>query len=167
MVDTTTYPGGITINNGEIVSVYSADDVGAALGLPSGYLTNGLYVVLSANNSYWIDRLVAKPKTKKIGREYLYIPEFDDDQIARVALTGNYNDLYNRPIIYTDIVRYNNPQSLSSTQKSTARNNIDVYSKSEVDNKIGSGVNLSGYAKTSEVQTMISNAIGNAIGGSY
>ena len=50
--------------------------------------------------------------------------------------------------LYPDTIRYTVTQNLSSEDKANARNNIDVYSKTEID-------------------AIIAAAIGNAIGGSY
>ena len=69
--DTISYPGGVTINNGEIVSIYSADDTNTALGLPSGYLTNGLYFYYIAAEELWMRRLVAAPKIVKLGSKFI------------------------------------------------------------------------------------------------
>lgn len=69
--DTISYPGGVTINNGEIVSIYSADDTNTALGLPSGYLTNGLYFFYIASEEQWMRRLVAPSKIVKLDSKYI------------------------------------------------------------------------------------------------
>jgi hypothetical protein len=70
-IDTNTYPGGVTICNGEIVSIYSADESNAALGLPSGYLTNGIYFFYNTTTECWISRLTAPSKVIKIDERYL------------------------------------------------------------------------------------------------
>lgn len=201
-IDATTYAGGIDAGGGVMI-VYSQDDLNTALGLPAGYITNGTYFVYIVDAQY-TNRLVAPPKVIKIDSKYLSIQASDIDGLSSVAISGNYNDLYNQPTIHTDVVRYNMTQTLSSNAKSTARTNIDVYSKaevdskidrveeniyaqdyvpswilngyakttdvyskSEVDDKIANGIDLSEYAKTTDVETMISEAIGSAIGGSY
>jgi hypothetical protein len=177
-IDTSAYPGGITIRNGEIVSIYSADDANAALGLPAGYLTNGLYFFYdtSESNSRWVSRLTARVKIKKIDNKYFDINVNNIDGLAYVAITGDYNALSNRP---TDMIHYNSYQSISASKQKNVRNTIDVYSRSEVDSKIASVNNnidlspyaktadLDVYAKTADVETMITTAIGAAIGGSY
>lgn len=63
-------------------------------------------------------------------------------------------------------VRFDKIQTLTTAQQQNARTNINVYSKTEVDSKIAS-VDLSEYPKTTAVETMIEEAIGAAIGGSY
>ena len=40
------------------------------------------------------------------------------------SFSGNYNDLRNKPTIYSDVVRYGSSQSLTNTQKVQARTNI-------------------------------------------
>lgn len=157
-LDTTTYAGAIAFGSA-IVVVHSSDDLSAALGLPAGYVTNGIYFVYIIDEGY-VSRLVAPPKITKIDSKFINIDK-DNIGLHSVAFSGNYNDLYGKPTVYTDVVRYNTTQSLSSTYKANARTNIDVYSKSEVDTKIA------GYAKTTDVEALISNAIGTAIGGSY
>lgn len=42
--------------------------------------------------------------------------------------SGSYADLTNKPTIYTDVVRYNTSQSLTSTQKSNVKTNIGIGS---------------------------------------
>lgn len=168
--DTTSYPGAIAVDVG-VVIVHTADDLNAALGVPAGYITNGTYFVLVTTDTNYTNRLVAPAKITKIDEKFL--PEMSVDSLGLhyVATSGDYYDLYNRPPVYTDVVRYDTSQALDSSSKQRARNNIDVYSKSEVDSKIanagGSAPDLSAYAKKTEVSTMIANAIGAAIGGSY
>lgn len=138
IIDTTTYPG--TINLDEYVMiVYSSDDLNTALGLPSGYLTNGTYFNLVVDSVY-TTRLISHYKIQKIDEKYL-------PKLHAVATSGSYNDLSDQPTIYTDVIRYTY-QYLSSAYQATARTNIDVYSKSEVNNKI-------------------TEAISGAIGGTY
>lgn len=55
----------------------------------------------------------------KLSKEY--IPDLG---LSPVATSNDYWDLDNRPNIYTDVVRYNVNQSLSTTQKEQARSNI-------------------------------------------
>lgn len=43
-----------------------------------------------------------------------------------VATTGSYWDLYDQPVVYSDVVRHGTYQSLSDIQKSTARSNIGI-----------------------------------------
>ena len=176
-IDSTQYPGALDVDSG-IIIVYDADILNAALGLPNGYLTNGTYFVSiqTATGFFnYTEHLVIPARASKIDMSYINLNfqeignEFiKNDIFHRVAISGEYNDLYNKPTIYTDVIRYNADQSLGSSAKQRARNNIDVYSRSEIDAKITSGgVDLSAYAKTSDVETMIANAIGSAIGGSY
>jgi hypothetical protein len=160
--DTVTYPGAITLNN-EIIIVHTEDELNAALGLPDGYLTNGVYFVLGTDNEVYVEYLVSKPDIIKIDGKF--IKELSDGLHA-IATSGSWYDLIDKP----GIVSYTESQGIPSSNQRIARNNIDVYSKSEVDNKIANAapsVNLNAYAKTTEVETMINTAIGTAIGGSY
>lgn len=141
------FEGMISIDNG-IVTVYDAELLNNALGAPSGYITNGTYFALITDGNGGVvqhtDRLVAPSKIIKMDSKYL-----DLSELHNVAKTGNYYDLNNRPEFYSDVVRYSITQHLNASQKQTARNNIDVYSKSEVDSKISSGggsADLTGYA---------------------
>lgn len=171
-IDSTSYPGAYAM--GGVIIAYSAEETNAALGLPAGYLTNGTYFAHQTydNHANYTNRLVAPTKITKIDEKFLPNMNVDVSSLGLhpVAISGNYNDLNNKPEFYSDVVRYEVSQSLSAYQKQTARNNIDVYSRAEVDSKISSGGNstdLTDYAKKSEVETMISEAIGSAIGGSY
>ena len=150
--DVMSYPGAFIVDGGVVIA-HTADELNAALGVPAGYITNGTYFVRVSYDDGevdYTDRLVAPSKIMKIDGKFI---DFNWD-LHNVAFTGNYYDLLNRPVVYEDVVRYAFNQGLSSTQKSYARNNIDVYSKSEVDQKIansGISVDLSGYAKTSDL----------------
>lgn len=156
--DTTTYPGAFTIDD-YVVVVHDTDTLSTALGIPTGIYTNGVYFWLYTEEGY-ISRLVSPPRIAKIDGKYL---DTENMGLSSVAFTGNYNDLSNKPTIYNDVVRYTTTQSIASNHKQIARNNIDVYSKSEVDAKIGGGINLSNYA----TKEYVDNLIGTAIGGSY
>ena len=50
-----------------------------------------------------------------------YLPDLG---LAPVATSGNYQDLKNKPTIYTDVVRYGTSQSLNTANKTQARTNI-------------------------------------------
>lgn len=141
-IDSTTYVGALNIYGGVIIA-YSADDLNAALGLPTGYITNGTYFGYASDTDTYTNRFTAPRRITKIDGEYL-----DNSGFASVAFTGDYHSLLNTPTIYTNVIRYDVIQGLHSTYKSNARKNIDVYSKSEVDTKIA-------------------EAISGAIGGSY
>lgn len=148
--DTTTFAGAISVDGGGVVIVYSSDETNAALGLPSGYLTNGIYFAYMGNGGEPVctDRFVAPTKVTKIDEKFLPAVDVDLDNLATVAKTGYYSDLIGKPTVYEDVIRYNTSQSLSSSQKSRARTNIDVYSKSEVDTKIATAIGTaigSGY----------------------
>jgi hypothetical protein len=164
-IDTNTFPGAFVIRN-VIVVVHSSDELSAALGLPSGTLTNGTYFMYNevdaAPDLLYVSRLVTPARVVKIDKKFLPDIDVDVDSLGlhTVATSGNYADLWNRPTVHTDVVRYCNGQGLNYNQKVYARNNIDVYSRSEVDNKINNinvNVDLSEYAKTTDVETMIAN----------
>ena len=157
-IDTTTYPGAFHIAN-YIVVVYDEATLGNALGIPAGTFPNGIYFWLYTNETDggYVSHFTAPSKITKINNKYL-----DFSSFASVATSGSYNDLSNKPTIYTDVIRYNTTQNLSSTYKANARTNIDVYSKSEVDTKIGSGIDLSNYATKEYVDELITGAIGGS-----
>lgn len=152
-IDADSFVGTLTIDGGGMAIVYSADDLNAALGVPAGYVTNGIYFVY-AENGFYTNRFVAPPRITKIDEKFL-----PDLELSTVAITGNYYDLFNAP---QDIIRYNQgTQTLNDSQKRNVRNSISVYSKNEVDAKIKD------WVEYQEVYQMINDAIGSAIGGSY
>lgn len=106
-IDWNTYSGAYTVTN-SIIVVYSVEMLNAALGLPEGAISNGVWFYRYISDSYseYVELLKSPTIIHKINSNYL-------------------------------------PDNV-------------VY---EAD--------LLGYATTTSVQTMINNAIGNAIGGSY
>lgn len=96
-ISTDTYPGALTIDGGSIVIVYAADDLNSALGLPSGYITNGTYFV--HNTSYddgtvkYTNHFVGPTKvTKKIDGKYLDLSGVTEmiNQALGVIENGSY-----------------------------------------------------------------------------
>ena len=69
----------------------------------------------SASN-YMIKIVITQDKIKKIDKKYL-------PDLAPVATSGSYNDLSNKPTIYTDAVRYAS-QNPTRAQRTEARSNI-------------------------------------------
>ena len=68
---------------------------------------------------------IDKLNVKKIDKKFVDMPDtVSQDELAPVAISGNYWDLIDRPTIYTDVIRYGSTQSLTSTQKTQARTNI-------------------------------------------
>lgn len=63
--------------------------------------------------------------TKVVKLDRKYIPDLG---LAPVATSGNYYDLENAPTVYSDVVRYDASQSLSTTQKNQAKINIGAVS---------------------------------------
>lgn len=112
-IDGDQYPGSVVIHD-QIISVYDSSALNGALGLPDGYISNGTYFLYITDYIY-ICRLTLPSKIKKIDKKYL---DIDLDSIGGA-------------------VSYERYQVLSSYEQSVARDNIDVYSKSEVNNKIG------------------------------
>lgn len=66
---------------------------------------------------------VVSTKIVKIDKKYL-------PDLAPVATSGSYNDLTDTPTVYTDVVRYDTSQSLTSAQKLRARTNIGAGTSS-------------------------------------
>lgn len=71
---------------------------------------------------------IYKQNIKKIDKKYIDInlPNnlVTEDNLAAVAISGDYNHLLNKPSIPSDYVSYLVPQSLTTTRKTTARTNI-------------------------------------------
>lgn len=152
-------PGVVGENDMGVASVYDSALITEAMG---GLMTipTGTYFLCNPEQNLRVVRL-AGPTTgvQSIDTKYFR------DSLSEVAFSGSYNDLNGTPTVYTDVVRYANGQGLSSTQKSYARNNIDVYSKSEVDNKIANidvDADLSNYYSKSEIDALITGAIGGS-----
>lgn len=66
-------------------------------------------------------------KVVKLDKKYL-----PDLGLAPVATSGSYYDLEDTPTTYSDVVRYNNLQNLSISQKQTARTNIGAAATSDL-----------------------------------
>lgn len=68
----------------------------------------------------------------KLDKKYIDIPDgiVTENNLATVATSGSYDDLNNKPTIYTDVVRYGSSQSLTTAQKSVARSNIGAGTSS-------------------------------------
>ena len=85
----------------------------------------GICVFISGKHTIKIEKI----KVEKLDKRY--IPDLG---LANVAYSGNYYDLNNTPSIYTDVVRYSATQSLSTSQKTRARSNIDAAVSSHTHN---------------------------------
>lgn len=72
-------------------------------------------------------------------------------------MVTSYNDLEDKPTIYTDVVRYNTTQSLSSTQMAKARSNIGAANSSDVTGVLRY---TAAQSLTSAQKTQVKNNIG-------
>lgn len=105
-------------------------------------------------------------KTSATAKEEIQIPASSVSGLAKVATSGSYNDLSNKPTIPTNYVKYT-VQTLTDDQKSQARSNIGAGT-SNFDGTWGS---LSGKPDivqstgTSTSSVMSQNATTNAISG--
>lgn len=93
-IDMNTYPGAISIDGGVMIICYSSDDTNAALGLPEGYLTNGVYFIHSTEGFY-TNRLVAPNRISKIGSEYVDV-NVDEVWENIYTINRNLNDFYTK-----------------------------------------------------------------------
>ena len=108
-IDSETYPGALIISS-NVVIVYDDVTLAAALGIPAGIYTNGVYFWLHTEYGY-TSRFVGYSEIVKIDSKFLDI-----------------ND--------TDFISCSQNQDLSDYNQFIARNNINVYSKLDVDNKL-------------------------------
>lgn len=86
------------------------------------YIDSG--ICLSADGTYVVSISTAQEVVRKLDEKYLPDRVVLEDDLSYVAKSGSYYDLMYTPTVYTDVVRYNSTQSLTATQKSTARSNI-------------------------------------------
>ena len=139
-IDKETYPGAYAISN-MVVVVYEAGEINAAMGLPDGYLTNGVYFVANPAEYMYVARFTGKKEPLRIPdlANVAYTGNYADlinvPSLERVAFTGDYKDLTGKPTIPTDVVRYATGQSLSDANKERARNNIGACSVEELREK--------------------------------
>lgn len=103
------YDGGITTDTGEPFALETDGD-------------NKEVWFAFKNESETPTVKIGRAKIVKIDKKYL--PDDLITDLAPVATSGSYNDLSDTPTVYTDVVRYNTSQSLSTTQKNTSRTNI-------------------------------------------
>lgn len=88
--------------------------------------------VLGPEGTHTIE--ISQGYIKRLDKKYL--PDLD---LAHVATSGNYNDLINTPTIYTDVIRYDVSQNLSTSQKAQARANIDAIEINDLATVASSG----------------------------
>lgn len=111
------------------------------------YIKNRTHYVDNDGNVHKLDKKFIDMPDGIVTEESLY--PILEDELAPVAFTNNYNSLSGKPTIYTDVVRYNNIQSLSTSQKTRAKNNINAVGydtqtltetqKTQARNNIGAG----------------------------
>ena len=97
-IDSTTYPGVHNIDSA-ILICYDQDAINTALGLPEGYITNGVYFVANTTQQVYTARFTSKQEVKQIDGKYLPDYVHDINNLATVAKTGSYTDLSNKPTI--------------------------------------------------------------------
>lgn len=78
---------------------------------------DGMGMVAAPTGTYTVE--VTSTKIVKLDKKYL-----PDLGLAPVATSGNYWDLEDIPDSYSDVVRYGASQSLTTAQKTVAKNNI-------------------------------------------
>lgn len=133
--------------------------------------SEGYGVVLGVAGTHTVS--VKGDKIVKLDKKYLpddFIPEnvVTGDMIASVAISGNYNDLNNKPTIYSDVVRYNIIQNLTAIQKTRAKGNIAAVGyeaqtltdaqKTQARTNIGAADTASTYGTVKYIAQSISEA---------
>lgn len=102
-------------------SVMSGNDTGEPFFIAiSKDMFGGAYIYAYTTGTHTVE--VTTVKIVKIDKKYL--PDDLITDLAPVATSGSYNDLSDKPIIYTDVVRYGTAQSLTAAQKKTGKTNI-------------------------------------------
>lgn len=117
-IDYDSIPGVTSICNAAIYIVYTAEDASAALGLPEGTISNGIWFVFAPEEHYYVKRF-ANSEIIKLDPKYLpddigggvssYNDLTDKPDLKPVATSGSYNDLTDKPvgITYRDDEIYN------------------------------------------------------------
>ena len=88
------------------------------------------YVIVPNNKCYVFSINKGSEVVHKIDKKYLP-DDIGAGNLAEVAKTGSYYDLIDAPVVFDDVVRYNN-QALTVQQQNIARANIDAASNSDV-----------------------------------
>ena len=140
-IDSTTYPGSYNIAN-YIVIVYDQTTLNSALGLPDGYVTNGVYFIRDDTTGLYFTRLTAQTKIIKLDEKFL------PDTVAKTTdLTG-----YAKT---TDLASYAKTTDLTGYAKTT---DLAGYAKT---------TDLAGYQTEAQVNALINNALGVIANGTY
>lgn len=94
----------------------------------------------------------------KLDKKFIDLPDgiVTQDDLARVAISGSYNDLSNTPTIYPDVVRYSVYQNLTDGQRSQIRSNIGAASSEAAAN----AVKYTAQSLTTAQKTRARNNIG-------
>lgn len=99
-------------------SMMSGNDTGEPFFIViSKDMFGGAYIYAYTTGTHMVE--VTTVKIVKIDKKYL-----PDLGLAPVATSGNYNDLSSKPAIYTEVIRYDITQTLTTAQKNLARTNI-------------------------------------------
>lgn len=118
---------GSPTNTGEpfAINISKAEGMGVAISSTTGTHT----VEVTSTKIVKIDKKYL-PNFAPVATSGSYDDLTDTPPLATVAMSGNYNDLTNKPTIYSDVVRYNVGQNLSTEQKIQARANIGAGTSS-------------------------------------
>ena len=101
-------------------------------------------VTESPSNSHTIKIVIKTEVVHKLDKKFIDVDMPDnvitedslfpilEDNLAPVSFTNDYDSLSGKPTIYTDVVRYEESQSLTDDQKAQARTNIGAISLDDV-----------------------------------
>lgn len=124
-----TYEDEPFIGNSSILGWNDNTNTGEPFFIDVYYYDNGEGEVTFAttkDGTHTISVSIVEEIVHKLDKKFVPIPDdvVSEDDLADVAFSGDYNDLYNTPTIYNDVVRYGTTQSLTTAQKTQARVNI-------------------------------------------
>lgn len=156
-IDRNLFPGAFLASH-LVVVVYACDELNTALGLPEGYISNGIYFFSEPSQGTYVGIWEIYEVTKKIPKEWLEINAEEVIGLSEVAKSGDYYDLSSIPDLNW-YLRTDADSTLSLGQQANVRNKIDVYSKDEVYNK--SEIYDKGYTTESRVLELINQEIGD------
>lgn len=122
-VDNSTFPGALNIYD-YLVVVFDQSLLSAALGIPDGYVTNGIYFYLYTGNGIYTTGLRSASQVVKIPDKFL--PDF-----AAVSFTGLYSDLLKKPEIPKDLLQ-GAGLNLTDEEKNILSNNTGLIPRNVV-----------------------------------